>query len=116
MTTVGRARCALRGLATPSHESMHTGASNHCAHGGSEMTETITDWRPFDYYSAQSYEPKWKSIMDETTQFVPLDNGRATEVHYHFRMNLPLPRVLRAPLCRFMMKKVFKVDETYASK
>ena len=91
------------------------GARNHCAHGGSEMTETIIDWRPFDYYSAQSYEPKWKSTMEETTQFVPLDNGRATELHYHFRMNMPLPRALRAPLCRFMMTKVFKVNETYAN-
>jgi len=91
------------------------GARNHCAHGGSEMTETITDWRPFDYYSAQSYEPKMKTTMEETTQLVPLDNGRATELRYHFRMNMPLPRALRAPLCRFMMTRLFKVNETYAN-
>ncbi len=38
------------------------GASNHCAHGKSNSTEVILDWRPFEYSTSDSYENGKKGI------------------------------------------------------
>lgn len=54
------------------------GARNHCAHGKGESTETILDWRPFDYFTTESQGPSMKGVtMKHTYQFVPMDGGRA---------------------------------------
>jgi hypothetical protein len=82
------------------------GARNHCAHGGGESTETIVDWRPFDYYSTESTMPQMKGLMmHETSRLEPLDDGRATLFHYNFRMDFQgMPRFLSRLMCRVIMR------------
>ncbi len=88
------------------------GARNHCAHGKGESTETILDWRPFDYFTAQSEDPSMKGVtMTHTYQLVPVDEGRATEFHYHFVMHAKIPRLIKKPLVNFMVVKMFKMRE-----
>ena len=82
------------------------GARNHCAHGKGESTETILDWRPFDYYTAQSLDPSMKGVsMLSTTRLEPIEGGRATIFHYYFRADMQkLPRWLSRRICRLMMR------------
>ena len=91
------------------------GARNHCAHGKGESTETILDWRPFDYFTTEAVDPSIKNAtMLSTVQLVPLDDGRATELHFHFRANVKMPRPLVRLITR-MIIKTSKVRESYAN-
>jgi hypothetical protein len=77
------------------------------------LTETILDWRPFDYFTSQSIDPGMKGIqMVQTYQLLPIEGGRATELHYHFVVNARIPRPIKRPLVEFMMVKVFKMRDT----
>jgi hypothetical protein len=87
------------------------GASNHCAHGKGTSTETILDWRPFDYSSTESSEGG-KKTMTETTRFEALPDG-GTRVRDFVRIHMPLPRFLRRIVVRMMMS-YFKYDKSIA--
>lgn len=89
------------------------GARNHCAHGNGELTETILDWRPFDYFTSQSIDPGMRGAnMVQTYQLLPVEGGSATELHYHFLINTRLPRMIKRPVVEFVMINVFKMRDT----
>jgi uncharacterized protein YndB with AHSA1/START domain/class 3 adenylate cyclase len=77
------------------------GASNHCAHGKSNSTEVMLDWRPFDYSTADSYE-HGKKTFTETFRFEPLPNG-GTRVHDLLQMHMPMPRFARNLALKFVL-------------
>ncbi|MEW6085147.1 MAG: DUF2652 domain-containing protein [Chloroflexota bacterium] len=77
------------------------GASNHCAHGKSNSTEVILDWRPFEYSTADSYE-NGKKTFTETFFFEPLPNG-GTRVHDLLQMHMSMPRFARNLALRFFL-------------
>jgi Protein of unknown function (DUF2652) len=85
-----------------------TGASNHCAHGKNlkgSLVETILDWRPFDYYTAESVDGKL--IMRQTCKFEPLSDGTKTRLHILTMMISPsLPRFVRRPMLNMIGNKM----------
>lgn len=85
------------------------GARNHCAHGHgkSEAVETILDWRPFDYLSAETNDGG--TFMRETLQLEALPNGM-TRMHDHIQVKMPLPAFIRRPVVRLIMKMMFKYE------
>ena len=85
------------------------GASNHCAHGKGINTEVILDWRPFEYSTTESIENGKKTFF-RTVRLELLPDG-GTRLHDIAQMPLPLPRVLRRMVVRFMMLKVYKYDQ-----
>ena len=57
------------------------GSQYHCAHGDNVVTQTIVDWKPFDYMTfdvALSEEDRFRL----TTQLTPIDSG--TRVSWYF--------------------------------
>jgi len=57
------------------------GSEYHCAHGDNIVTQTIVDWKPFDYMTfdvALSEEDRFRL----TTQLTPIENG--TRVSWFF--------------------------------
>ena len=86
------------------------GASNHCAHGKSVNTEVTLDWRPFEYSTTDSYE-NGKKVFSETFRLELLPNG-GTRLHDITQMHLPLPTLLRRATAKFMMRYVFKYEES----
>ena len=86
------------------------GASNHCAHGKSVNTEVTLDWRPFEYSTTDSFE-NGKKIFSETFRLEPLPDG-GTRVHDVCQMHLPLPGTLRHVASKFMMRYIFKYEES----
>lgn len=79
------------------------GASNHCAHGkGQVVTETVLDWRPFEYATFESFE-NGKKNMTETYRFEPLPDG-GTRFHDIMKLEMPLPRPLRRIIARIIMR------------
>ena len=92
------------------------GARNHCAHGKGGSTETILDWRPFDYFTLETREGEMTQF--ETFRLEPLPGNR-TRLHDAIKMSLPLPfalpRWLNRPLARFMMLNMIKYDQLIAN-
>ena len=88
------------------------GASNHCAHGKSVSTEVTLDWRPFDYYTMDSYE-KGKKVFRETVRLEPLPGG-GTRVHNYAQLVLPLPRPIRRVIARIVFLRQIKYDQLMA--
>ena len=87
------------------------GARNHCAHGKCASTETILDWLPFDYVTAEMAEGKM--VMRQTVRFEPIDGGKRTRVTDRLTTSsLPLPRVVMAPMFKAVMGK-YKYEEKY---
>jgi len=84
------------------------GASNHCAHGKNlkgSLVETILDWRPFDYYTAEAVDGKL--ITRQTIKFEPLSDGTKTRLHILTLMISPsLPRFVKKPMLNIMMTKM----------
>jgi len=84
------------------------GASNHCAHGKNLkglLIETILDWRPFDYYTAESAEGK--RIMRQTIKLEPLSDGKRTRLHILTLMISPsLPSFVRRPMLNMVATKM----------
>ena len=84
------------------------GASNHCAHGKNlkgSLVETILDWRPFDYYTAESVEGN--RILRQTIKFEPLSDGTKTRLHILTLMVSPsLPRFVRRSMLNMVMTKL----------
>jgi hypothetical protein len=84
------------------------GASNHCAHGKSFVTETTLDWRPFEYSTADSLQ-NGKKVFSETLRFEPLPDG-GTRLHDVMQMHLPLPHFLRRLIVALIMKYNIKYE------
>ncbi|NOH03720.1 MAG: DUF2652 domain-containing protein [Chloroflexi bacterium] len=81
------------------------GATNHCAHGkGQVSTETVLDWRPFEYSTFESFE-NGKKKMTETFRFEALPDG-GTRFYDLMKFEVPLPRPLRRLIAGIMMKKM----------
>ena len=83
---------------------MGAGATNHCAHGDDLILETILDWRPFEYYTAE-YPLALQSLHLE-----PTPDG--TNLSVHFKLKQSLPRFLRRLIVGFMFRSV-KADQQY---
>ena len=90
------------------------GARNHCAHGKSSIIETILDWRPFDYVTAEQWvNPKTRML--ETIQLESMPDGR-TRMRDHIQTDMSLPLWLKRPLVRLLITRVvqYKSDEIHA--
>jgi len=86
-----------------------SGARNHCAHGGGVITESVLDWRPFDYSTTESTE-NGKKTMTQTMRLEPLPGG-GTRLHNAIRLHIPLPAPLRRIAARQMLLKKYKYDQ-----
>lgn len=52
------------------------GAVNHCDHGAGSMLETILDWRPFEYYTAEMRITPGRFDVLQTVYLEELSGGR----------------------------------------
>jgi uncharacterized protein YndB with AHSA1/START domain len=84
------------------------GARNHCEHGLGAATETVLDWRPFEYFTVELTPRSGNLTMLQTFCLEPL--GAGTRVHSHTFFQRPLPRWLARPLCRLTMGATLKAD------
>jgi uncharacterized protein YndB with AHSA1/START domain len=89
---------------------MSAGARNHCAHGKSTLTETVLDWRPFDYFTRDQDDGRIHFL--ETTTLTPTDNQR-TRVTLTIKFDMRLPNPFRRPLLRFITTRIVKYDAMY---
>jgi hypothetical protein len=85
------------------------GAANHCSHGNRKgaSTETILDWRPFEYATAETVDGK--VMFHDMTSFTSLDDGRRTRVEARLKLLKPAPLFLS----RFMAKRQFSKMNPY---
>lgn len=83
---------------------MGAGATNHCAHGDDLILETILDWRPFEYYTAEY------PLAIQSLHLEPTPDG--TTLSVHFKLKQSLPRFLRRLIVGFMFRSV-KADQQY---
>jgi uncharacterized protein YndB with AHSA1/START domain len=82
------------------------GSRNHCAHGKYSFTETILDWKPFDYVTSR--QEGGGIVFTETVSLEPLTDSRGTRLLDTMQFASPLPRLIRRPLMSFMVKRVAK--------
>jgi hypothetical protein len=82
------------------------GASNHCAHSGGHMLETILDWRPFDYVTSEYALHPGNFKSRHTLHLTPLENGHA---QFAWRIALNLPRLLR-PVGALLTRRMLSPD------
>ncbi len=89
------------------------GARNHCAHGKTTITETILDWRPFEYMTGEQLAGGTR--IRETVRFELTPDERGTRVTDLIQVQTPLPRWLARPIAQLMMTTVgkYKTDEQY---
>lgn len=59
------------------------GARNHCTHGENVVVETILDWKPFEYFTAEY------PIALQSRQLIPIPEGTRLNIHTKFRSRLP---------------------------
>jgi hypothetical protein len=85
------------------------GARNHCDHGFGGITETILDWRPFDYFTVELATTGGRATVRQTYQLEPLPDG-VTRLHDRFVFSPPLPRWLARPLGRLAARTLVKTD------
>jgi hypothetical protein len=83
------------------------GASNHCSHGRGVSTETILDWRPFEYATVDTVDGM--AMFREMAVFTSLDDDRRTRVEWRLKMLKPLPLFV----ARFMLKRQFSKMNPY---
>ncbi len=74
------------------------GAVNHCDHGAGAMVETILDWRPFDYYTAEMRITPGRFDVLQTTYLEALPDGR-TGVKVCYQLKNPPVRWMARPVC-----------------
>jgi hypothetical protein len=89
------------------------GARNHCAHGRGVSIETIIDWHPFEYVTAESTQNGQK-FVEETIRLEPLPNGAGTRVTNYLRFHTPLPTWLRRLLFGFFIRYIAQYPKVYA--
>jgi hypothetical protein len=85
------------------------GSRNHCDHGFGGITETILDWRPFDYFTVELTPTGGGPLVRQTYQLEPLSNGD-TRLHDHFVFSPPLPRWLARLIGRLAARTLVKTD------
>ena len=83
------------------------GAKNHCSHGKGASTETILDWRPFEYATVETVDGM--AMFREMTLFTSLDKGGRTRVETRIRMLKPNPLFI----ARMMIKMEFGRNNPY---
>jgi uncharacterized protein YndB with AHSA1/START domain len=90
------------------------GARNHCAHGSTTAVETILDWRPFDYVTAEQW-PDPKTRMVETIQLETLPDGR-TRMSDRIKLEMDQTHWLARPVIRHLITREvqYKSDEIHA--
>ena len=81
------------------------GAENHCAHKGGTAVERIVDWRPFEYFTAES--SSGPVSFQSTIRLLPTEQG--TRLQGHYFMQLPFPNWLAQALGRFFFVRLAKV-------
>lgn len=74
------------------------GAVNHCNHGVGGMLETVLDWRPFDYYTAELHITPGRFDVLQTTYLEALPDGR-TGVKICYQLQNRHTRWLARPFC-----------------
>ena len=84
-----------------------TGAKNHCSHGKGASTETILDWRPFEYATVETTDGP--AMFREMTLLTSLDGDRRTRVESRMKMLKPAPVFI----ARFMVKMQFGKSNPY---
>ncbi len=85
------------------------GSINHCAHGKGVSRETILDWRPFEYSTAEVKDGM--AMFYQMYSFAPMDEGKRTRLEVRIKMMKPWP----AFLARMMVKMQFKKEDPYQS-
>jgi hypothetical protein len=83
------------------------GATNHCAN--SKATETVLDYRPFEYYTSLIGRGLAKFTL--TVNFEEIPYG--TRLSWHVKLNSILPGILRRFICRMMMEKGIRVKQGF---
>ncbi len=83
------------------------GARNHCAHGKGASTETILDWRPFEYATSQNVDNKNEYLI--MFLFFSMDEGQRTRVEVRMKLINPQPLWLT----RLMIKALFRLKDPY---
>jgi uncharacterized protein YndB with AHSA1/START domain len=77
------------------------GTTNHCDHKGTRATETILDWRPFDYFTAQLQQSPMPMLLLQTLQLEALPNG--TRLRVQLKIKTRLPRRLTRLMMRWLV-------------
>jgi len=90
------------------------GARNHCAHGSGTALETILDWRPFDYVTAEQW-PDPKTRMVETLRLETLPDG-GTRMSDIIKLEMGQVNFLKRPFVRQLITRdvQYKSDEIHA--
>jgi hypothetical protein len=83
------------------------GAANHCSHGKGASTETILDWRPFEYSTVESADGR--VVYREMASFTSLEDDTRTRVESRLKLLKPSPLFI----ARFMMKREFGRENPY---
>lgn len=83
------------------------GATNHCVN--SKIIETILDYRPFEYYTSSMSRGLF--MMTLTSEFKGIDSG--TMLSWHLKINSILPQGISRFLCRLMVEKGMKLNESF---
>lgn len=92
----------IRPVARPSGR-LKVGAVNHCVHGKAvEWIETIVDWRPFDYFTAEQLNASKPMVFTYTSQLSPQPNG--TRLSTYGQLKFSGPMALLMPLGPFLLK------------
>lgn len=73
------------------------GARNHCAHGDNVVVETILDWRPFEYFTAEY------PVMLVTNLLEQEQHG--TKIYIYCKLKISLPSWLTRPLAQIMFRQ-----------
>lgn len=74
------------------------GAINHCNHGAGAMLETILDWRPFEYYTAEMHITPGHFEVLQTTYLEALPKGR-TAIKVCYKLKDPRFGWMARPVC-----------------
>ena len=83
---------------------LKVGAVNHCVHGKAvEWIETIVDWRPFDYFTAEQVNVSKPMVFTYTSQLTPQPNG--TRLSTYGQMRYAGAMRLLKPLSSLMLKQ-----------
>ncbi|MBC7876797.1 MAG: DUF2652 domain-containing protein [Anaerolineales bacterium] len=80
------------------------GAKNHCSHGKGASTETIIDWRPFEYATVETVDGM--EMFREMTLFTPLDEGRRTHVESRIKLVKPVPLFIARIFAKMQFRKM----------
>jgi len=87
-----------------------TGARNHCEHGVGSLTETILDWKPFDYFTIEATPSAGPVVMIQTYRLAPRTDVRGTRLEVTIRTKGAMPEWLARPLCSAGASLVLKSD------